>query len=97
MNTRKTKDFGLASYLIAMNCDLTGYTTDSLGQLWFEFNPGQGIEALEQGFYGNSVAVRPQDYLAAQKMLKAIIFETKRNIYEHRIGKRSSRSDDCAV
>ena len=97
MTTRKTKDFGLASYLIAMNCDMTGYTTDGLGQLWFEFSPDEDITALEQGFYSNSIAVRPQDYLAAQKMLKAIIFETKRNIYENRIGKRISRPNDCAA
>lgn len=74
MKSNKTRDFGLASYLVAMNCELTGYTTDGMGQLWFEFNPDNGIDKFEQGFYSNSIAVRPQDYLAAQKMLKSIIF-----------------------
>lgn len=97
MERKKTKDFGLASFLVAMNCEMTGYTTDGMGQLWFEFNPDNGIDKFEQGFYSNSIAVRPQDYLAAQKMLKSIIFETKRNIYEHKIGKQVRSRDDVAV
>ncbi|HEY3295392.1 MAG TPA: hypothetical protein VGL38_08130 [bacterium] len=85
MTTTKTKDFGLAAMLVAKNTKMTGYTTDELGNLWFEFATDENVAALEEGFYRNTVDVRIQDFLAAQKMLKALIFETKRNMYENRI------------
>jgi hypothetical protein len=88
----KTKDFGLAALLVSKNAKMTGYTTDELGNLYFEFDTDDNVAALEQGFYRNTVDVRIQDFLAAQKMLKALIFETKRNIYEHRIGTLNSRT-----
>jgi len=87
MKTTKTKDFGLAAMLVAKNAKMTGYTTDDLGNLWFEFATDDVVAALEQGFYRNTVDVRIQDFLAVQKMLKALIFETKRNMYENRIGR----------
>jgi hypothetical protein len=98
MKTTKTKDFGLAALLVAKNAQMTGYTTDELGNLWFEFTTDETVAALEQGFYRNTVDVRIQDFLAAQKMLKALIYETKRNIYEHRIRNFNPRTPDtCAV
>ena len=92
MKENKSKDFGLASFLLAQNCEMVGYTTDTLGQLFFEFAPDERIAELERGFYSNTIAVQPQDYLAAQIMLKAIIFETKRNTYENRIGRFSKNT-----
>jgi hypothetical protein len=83
----KTKDFGLAAMLVSKNAKMTGYTTDELGNLWFEFATDDRVAALEKGFFRNTVDVRIQDFLAAQKALKALIFETKRNIYEQQIGK----------
>ena len=94
----KTKDFGLAALLVSKNAKMTGYTTDELGNLWFEFATDDTVAALEQGFYRNTVDVRIQDFLSAQKMLKALIFETKRNIYEHRIGKHNpNNTNPCAI
>ena len=81
--TTQTKDFGLASLLVAKKANLLGYTTDDYGNLWFEFAADQMVTDLEQGFFRNTVDVRVQDFLAAQKMLKTLIFETKRNGHEY--------------
>ncbi len=94
MKTTRTKDFGLAALLVSKDAKMTGYTTDELGTLWFEFTTDEAVAALEEGFYRNTVDVRIQDYIAAQKMLKSLIFETKRNIYEQRVSRIIPSSKD---
>ena len=88
MNT--TKDFSLASLLVSNNCKLMNYTTDQLGQMWFEFEDTDTAQELERNFHLGTVTVNVQQFVAAQKMLKALIYENRRNIYEHKIGRIST-------
>jgi hypothetical protein len=82
----KTKDFALASLLVSNNCKLVDYSTDELGQMWFEFEDSEINCALERNFYLSVAMVNVQQFVAAQKMLKALIYENRRNRYEHKLG-----------
>jgi len=82
-----TKDFGLASLLVSNNCKLVDYSTDELGQMWFEFKDDEISRGLERTFYLSTATVNVQQFVAAQKMLKALIYENRRNRYEHKLGK----------
>jgi len=83
----QTKDFGLAALLVASNIKLVDYSTDGLGQMWFEFADTEKARELEAGFHRATAIVNVQSYLGAQKMLKALIYENRRNIYEHKLGR----------
>ncbi|MBL0061266.1 MAG: hypothetical protein IPP40_07225 [bacterium] len=83
----KTKDFGLAALLVANNIKLTNYTTDELGQMWFEFLDDATTRELEHSFNLATAMVNVQKFTAASKMLKALIYQNRKNIYEHKLGK----------
>jgi hypothetical protein len=82
-----TKDFALASLLVSNNCKLVDYTTDQLGQMWFEFEDTDAARELERNFHLSTATTNVQQFVGAQKMLKALIYENRRYVYEHRIGK----------
>ena len=88
----QTKDFGLAALLAASNCRIINYTTDTLNQMWFEFEDTKAVRELEAGYHHATATVNVQAYLGAQKMLKSIIFENRRNIYEHKYGSPIQRT-----
>ncbi len=88
----QTKDFGLAALLAANNCRIINYTTDELNQMWFEFEDTEKARELEASFYRATVSCNVQAYLGAQKMLKALIYENRRNIYEHKLPYNGSRT-----
>lgn len=81
-----TKDFNLAALLVANNIKLVNYTTDELGQMWFEFQDDATTRELERSFNLATAMVNVQKYGAASKMLKALIYQNRRNIYEHKLG-----------
>lgn len=83
----QTKDFGLAALLAANDCRIINYTTDALNQVWFEFEDTDKARELETSFYRATAIVNVQSFLASSKMLKALIYENRRNIYEHRISR----------
>ena len=83
----KTKDFGLAALMVANNIKLLDYETDELNQMWFEFADTETSRELVAGFHRATATCNVQAYLGAQKMLKAIIYENRRNVYEHKLGK----------
>lgn len=83
----KTKDLGLASLLVSNRCRLNAYEMDELGQMWFEFADEDKTRGLEESYCLRSAIANVQEFLAAQKMLKALIFEHRNKIYEHRINK----------
>ncbi|MBU0507775.1 hypothetical protein KKH27_02915 [bacterium] len=83
----KTKDFGLAALLSANNIKLIDYETDNLNQMWFDFEDNELARQLEAAFYRATATVNVQQFVAASKMLKALIYENRRNVYEHRLGK----------
>ncbi|MBI5060559.1 hypothetical protein HZB60_12365 [candidate division KSB1 bacterium] len=83
----KTKDFGLAALFVAKKCALLAYEMDSMSQMWFTFNDDKTVRELEQSFHCNAATVHAQDYLAAQKMLKALIYDNRRTNYEHKLGR----------
>jgi hypothetical protein len=80
-----TKDFGLAALLAANSCRIVNYTTDNLNQMWFEFEDTEKSRELEADFHRATVTCNVQAYLGAQKMLKALIYENRKFIYEHKI------------
>jgi hypothetical protein len=82
-----TKDVGLASLLVSNNCKLVDYSTDELNQMWFQFEDTEISQDLVTGFHLATATCNVQAYLGAQKMLKALIYENRRNRYEHKLGK----------
>jgi hypothetical protein len=83
----KTKDFNQAAFLVANDIKLLNYTTDELGQMWFEFPDDVTTRDLEHSFNLATAMVNVQKFGAASKMLKALIYQNRRNIYEHKLGK----------
>ena len=90
--TTRTRDFALASLLCSYDCKLVDYTTDDLGQMWFEFEETEAVRELERSFHLTTATANVQKYNAAQKMLKAPIYENRKVIYENRIGKFGARN-----
>jgi hypothetical protein len=88
-----TKDFGLAALMVANNIPLVNYTTDDLNQMWFEFEDNEQARELETSFYRASATVNVQSFLGASKMLKALIYENRRHIYEHKLGRQPINSN----
>ncbi|MFH1514913.1 MAG: hypothetical protein ABIG42_05575, partial [bacterium] len=76
------------SLLVSSNCKLVDYTTDSMGQMWFQFEDTNAARELERNFHLSTATTNVQQFVGAQKMLKALIYDNRRNIYEHRIGKQ---------
>lgn len=89
---KRTRDFALASLLCSADCKLMNYTTDDLGQMWFEFEDNDVAADLERKYYLATATTNVQKYNAAQKMLKSLIYENRKVIYEHRIGKFNART-----
>jgi len=83
----KTKDFGLAALLVANDCKLIGYETDELNQMWFEFEGTGCTRELELGYNLATAVCNVQKYNAASKMLKALIYQNRNRIYEHKLGR----------
>lgn len=81
-----TKDFGLASLLISNHITMTDYRTDDLNQMWFSFNDTDVARAIERDYLTATATVNVQAFQAAQKMLKSLIYENRRKIYEHKLG-----------
>lgn len=77
----KTKDFGLCSLLAANQCEIVRYETDSRGQVWLEWTDDDRSRKLEREFLSGTAIVRLADYLSAQKHIKTLIFNTRRNAY----------------
>jgi hypothetical protein len=69
----KTKDFGLASLMLSKEKKLLNHTRDEYGRYWFEFEDDEG---LEDSFYSNCVSVLVQDFIAAQRRIKSLIFKS---------------------
>lgn len=90
--TKRTRDFALASLLCSFDCKLVNYTTDELGQMWFEFETTDVVTELERLYYLATATTNVQKYNAAQKMLKSLIYENRKVIYENRIGKFNTRT-----
>lgn len=85
----KTKEFGLAALLVANDIKLVDYTTDDLNQMWFEFEDNETARELEARFYRATATVNVQSFLGASKMLKALIYQNRKLIYEHKLGKHT--------
>ena len=69
----KTKDYGLASLMLAKGKELINHTRDDFGRYWFEF---EDDNRLEDEFYTNSVTVFVQDFINAQRRIKSLIFKS---------------------
>jgi hypothetical protein len=88
----RTRDFALASLLCSYDCKLVNYTTDDLGQMWFEFEDTETVHKLERDFYLATASANVRKYAASEKFLKSLIYENRKVIYENRIGKFGSRT-----
>jgi hypothetical protein len=82
-----TKDFNLAALLVANNIILENYSTDDLGQMWFEFPDNATSRQLEREFNLATVMVNLYQLTSASKMLKTLIYQNRRHLYEHKLGK----------
>ena len=79
----RTKDYGLASLLVCKDFKLQRRTKDQMGQVWFEFGDTEDLLQIENEFYSNDAYVLVQDYLAALKRIKSLIYQTRNNEYEY--------------
>ena len=78
----KIKDYGLVIYLLCRGYNILDYTRDLKGRVWFRFSDDADIRQSDNDFRTNDATVRVQDYLAAQRRIKALIFETNIDEYE---------------
>jgi hypothetical protein len=97
--TMKTKDFGLITTLTAKGQRYTEYHVDDMGRIFFSFQDGPEVRAIEDGFFRNTVSVPVQDFINAQMMMKTLVFDIRRKANEHGITVRSGRTADkyCAA
>ena len=77
----KIKDYGLASFLLCRGHRILDYTRDSMGRVWFRFSDDNQVRQGEIDFQTKDATVNVQDYLAAQRRIKSLIFETNLDEY----------------
>jgi hypothetical protein len=77
----KTKDLGLNCLLAAARCEMLGHELDSRGQVWIDWRDTELTRSLEHQFFSGTVMINLADYLSAQKQLKTLIFNLRRETY----------------
>lgn len=80
----ETKDFGLASLLVTYEVKMISYKMDRFNEMWFEFEDSDVTKSLKHGFDTGQATANVQRYIAAQKMLKSIIYSNRKYL-THRI------------
>lgn len=81
-----TKDMNLAALILANGIQLVDYRTDPLGQMWFNFPDDDRTSRLEREFNLATAMVNLQQFAAAQKTLKTLIYQNRKHHYEHKLG-----------
>jgi Domain of unknown function (DUF5659) len=74
-----TKDFYLASFLVASGFKLEGFTRSMDGITTFQFNGKDELSTFINGYYADTTTVSPIRYGNALKNMKAIIRNTYTN------------------
>ena len=87
----RTKDMYLASLLVSSQCPIQDSFRDDIGQTWFEFGDEDCVDDLEQAFYENTAKVCIQDFITAQKRVKALIYRSRSNVNENGFGRRADK------
>ncbi len=67
-----TKDMNYAAYLLANNQKLEDCYAEGR-RFWFVFSDDKVINTLEEQYYMNTGAIKPQHFINAQKILKNLI------------------------
>lgn len=88
----QTKDFGLITTLTAKGYRYLDYQVDELGRIFFRFQDGPEVRAIEDGFFRNTVSVPVQDFINAQTMMKTLVFDIRRKASETGIAVRAGRN-----
>ena len=73
----ETREQLLCALLIARKQPMQGYYTNSRGEVVFKFEDNELVRRIEDGFYQNTELVAIQDFAAAQRQVKNIIFKLK--------------------
>ncbi len=74
-----TKDFYLASFLVASGFKLDGFTRSTEGITTFQFTDKDDLNTFVNGYYADVLTVSPIRYGNALKNMKAIIRNTNTN------------------
>lgn len=77
----KTKDLGLSCLFAASRCEMLGHELDSRGQVWIDWRDTELTRSLERQFFSGTVMINLADYLSAQKQVKTLIFNLRRQTY----------------
>jgi len=93
-----TKDFGLITTLTAKGYRYLDYQVDELGRIFFRFQDGPEVRAIEDGFFRNTVSVPVQDFINAQTTMKTLVFEIRRkeSANGHRFTGSRTATTNCA-
>lgn len=89
----ETRDQTLSALLIARKQVMRGYRTNERGDILFRFDDIESVRRIEDGFYQNTELVAIQDFAAAQRQVKNIIFKIRNsNSYENTNSTGSTRT-----
>jgi hypothetical protein len=80
----QTKDFGLITTLTAKGHRYLDYQVDDLGRIFFRFTDTPEVQAIEDGFFRNTVSVPVQDFINAQMTMKTLVFDIRRKATDGR-------------
>ncbi|RPH96559.1 hypothetical protein EHM69_00980 [candidate division KSB1 bacterium] len=88
----ETRDQTLSALLLARKQIMRGYRTNERGDILFRFDDSEGVRQIEDGFYQNTELVAVQDFAAALRQVKNIIFKLRNsNYYDNTITTGSTR------
>ena len=89
----ETRDQNLTSLLLALKQTMRGYRTDDRGDILFRFDDNDSVRRIEDGYYQNTELVAVQDFAAALRQVKNIIFKLRNsNYYDNNTIKGSTRT-----
>lgn len=77
----RTKDFGISCLLASKRCEMVGHALDERGQVWIEWRDNEQTKKLEREFFSGTAITNVADFLSAQKQIKTLIFDTRRQAY----------------
>jgi|WetSurMetagenome_2_1015567.scaffolds.fasta_scaffold213943_2 hypothetical protein len=87
----ETRDQTLTSLLLARHQEMRGYRKNERGDIFFLFDDNEHIRQIEDGFYKNTELVPVQDFAAAQRQVKNIIFKLRGSSNDNNIKTNSIR------
>ncbi|HEY3294025.1 MAG TPA: hypothetical protein VGL38_01150 [bacterium] len=91
--TFSTKDFAVAATILSSDHRMIDYVIDDITEeMYFEFDDTEAVRELERSVRLGTAVVNVQKFVAAQKALKAMIYDKRRKLYANRMQIDSRRT-----